>query len=184
MKYIRKYKALAQEGERAGGRRAGGWSGAGAREVCTAALERRVRAPPAVRAHCHGFPPADEKLPALQPGVRHPQPCGHRLLPGALRPYRAYVRGERHRGGERPSRALPGVPLRVPRGLRLRPGAGPPCRSPASPRLCAPCAPRPPSQPRHRRQLRVVTASPAAPLGTHWTLQLSLQPRLSTLASN
>lgn len=27
-------------------------------------------------------------------------------------------------------------------------------------------------------------ASPVAPLGTHWTLQLSLQPRLSTLASN
>ncbi|XP_073666712.1 translocating chain-associated membrane protein 2 isoform X3 [Tursiops truncatus] len=78
-----------REGERAAGRRAE-W--AWAREVCAAAGERRVRAPPAVRARCHGFPPEDEKLPALQPGVRHPQPCGHRLLPGALRPHRAYVR--------------------------------------------------------------------------------------------
>lgn len=62
-------------------------------------LGARVRAPPAVRARCHGFPQEDEKLPALQPGVRHPQPCGHRLLPGAVRPHRAYVRGEQDWGG-------------------------------------------------------------------------------------
>ncbi|XP_063279478.1 translocating chain-associated membrane protein 2 isoform X2 [Prinia subflava] len=42
----------------------------------------------------HGLPPAGQEPPALQPGVPHPQPRRHRLLPGAQRPHRPHVRGD------------------------------------------------------------------------------------------
>lgn len=76
------------------GRRAGGRTGPVLEKFALRFVSAGCGPRRPLRARCHGFPQEDEKLPALQPGVRHPQPCGHRLLPGALRPHRAYVRGE------------------------------------------------------------------------------------------
>uniref|UniRef100_A0ABI7YCN7 TLC domain-containing protein n=1 Tax=Felis catus TaxID=9685 RepID=A0ABI7YCN7_FELCA len=79
-------------GGRASGQRAGGRTGPGLEKFARRLESAGCGPRRPLRARCHGFPQEDEKLPALQPGVRHPQPCGHRLLPGALRPHRAYVR--------------------------------------------------------------------------------------------
>lgn len=101
-------------GGRASGLRAGGRTGPGLEKFARRLLSAGCGPRRPLRARCHGFPQEDEKLPSLQPGVRHPQPRGHRLLPGALRPHRADVRGERDWGGSALSCAPPGGPLQVP----------------------------------------------------------------------
>lgn len=158
-------------GGRADGLRAGGRSGPGLGKFARRLVSAGCGARRPLRARCHGFPQEDEKLPALQPGVRHPQPCGHRLLPGALRPHRADVRGERDWGGGALSRAPPVDPCRSP-GSPSELGRGVARTLSAPPALYTVPPPWSPSQPRPSpppppRQLCALPAMPyfADPLG-------------------